>query len=145
MQERLIRIGAYGEYYRGNRKDNRPFSRNRASIGAVRTLVVSDDRGPRSLNFVATEMGNSAIGAVRRVCAGPIIPLKQTSVHFCAKGWFGLRPQPVDATHALNRPVEVQSILDFRDLTAHSIIPSGRRSAAYRRLRRSGAVESVFD
>ncbi len=32
----------------GNRKDNRPFSRNRVTVGAARTYVINGDRGLRA-------------------------------------------------------------------------------------------------
>lgn len=54
----------------GPRLPGRPFSRNRASIGAVQIHVVNGDRGPRSPNFIAMAMGSSEIGAVRGVFVG---------------------------------------------------------------------------
>ena len=57
----MMRVNVEGEY----RKDNRPVSLNRASMNEVRAVVVGADRGPRGPNFVATAIGNSAIGAVR--------------------------------------------------------------------------------
>ncbi len=34
-------------------------------------------------------MGNCEFGAVTSVFVGPVSPPKQTSMLFCAKGWFG--------------------------------------------------------
>jgi len=73
----------------GNRKDNRAFSRNRASIGAVRTYLVSGDCGPQRPRFVASAMSSPEIGAVWGVFIGPLSPRKQTSVRFYAKVRFG--------------------------------------------------------
>ena len=73
----------------GNRKDNRAFSRNRASIGAVRTYLVSGDGGPQRPRFVASAMSSPEIGAVWGVFIGPLSPRKQTSVRFYAKVRFG--------------------------------------------------------
>jgi hypothetical protein len=73
----------------GNRKDNRAFSRNRASIGAVRTYLVSGDCGPQRPRFVASAMSSPEIGAVWGVFIGPLNPRKQTSVRFYAKVRFG--------------------------------------------------------
>ena len=75
----------------GNRKDNRAFSRNRASIGAVRTYLVSGDGGPQRPRFVACAMSSPEIGAVWGVFIGPLSPRKQTSVRFYAKVRFGSR------------------------------------------------------
>ncbi len=72
-----------------NRKDNRAFSRNRASIGAVRTYLVSGDGGPQRPRFVASAMSSPEIGAVWGVFIGPLSHRKQTSVRFYAKVRFG--------------------------------------------------------
>ena len=76
----------------GDRKDNRAFSRNRASIGAVRTYLVSGDCGPQRPRFVASAMSSPEIGAVWGVFIGPLSPRKQTSVRFYAKVRFGSIP-----------------------------------------------------
>jgi hypothetical protein len=58
----------------GNRKDNRAFSRNRASIGAVRTYLVSGDCGPQRPRLVEFAMSSPEIGAVWGVFIGPLSP-----------------------------------------------------------------------
>jgi hypothetical protein len=73
----------------GNRKDNRPFSRNRVTVGAARTYVINGDpslRLPSSLNFVATAMGSSEISASRRWAReGPCLCPARHGVRACGK------------------------------------------------------------